>query len=72
VRHAARTARRVLPVPVPTMPDPMLGEDFGVKKQNWGVIKNQTESLTKPKQIFNSVAGKIQDEVPHPRDPFPI
>jgi hypothetical protein len=40
VRHAARTARRVLPVPVPTRPHPMLGEDFGVKKQNWGVIKN--------------------------------
>jgi hypothetical protein len=50
----------------------MLGEDFGTKKQNQGIIKNQTESLTKPVWIFDSVGDKIQDEVPHPRDPFPL
>jgi hypothetical protein len=50
----------------------MLGEDFRAKKQNRGVIKNQTESLTKPERIFYSVGDKIKDEVPHPRDPFPF
>jgi hypothetical protein len=59
-------------MPVPTRPHPVLGEDFGTKKQNQGIIKNQTESLTKPVWIFDSVGDKIQDEVPHPRDPFPL
>jgi hypothetical protein len=72
VRRAARTPYRALPVPVLTRPHPMLGEDIGAKKQNRGVIKNQTESLTKPERIFYSVGDKIKDEVPHPRDPFPF
>jgi hypothetical protein len=71
VHRAAQTPRRALPVPILTRPPPMLGEDFGAKKQIWGIIKNQTESLTKPEQIFNSVGDKIQDEVPHLRDSFP-
>jgi hypothetical protein len=59
VRRAARTPHRALLVPVMTRPHPMLGEDFGAKKQNRCVIKNQTESLTKPEWIFDSVGDKI-------------
>jgi hypothetical protein len=32
---------------------------FGRRKEDWGIIKNQTQSLTKPKQIFDSVRDKI-------------
>jgi hypothetical protein len=72
VRRTARTPRRALHVPVLTRPHPELGEDFRAKKQNRGIIKNQTKSLTKPEWIFDLVGDKIQDEVPHPRDPFPL
>jgi hypothetical protein len=50
----------------------MLGEVFRAKKQNQGVIKNQTKSLTKPERIFYSVGDKIKDEVQHLCDPFPL
>jgi hypothetical protein len=70
VRHAAQTPRRALPVPMPTRPHPVLDEDFGTKKENRGIIKNQTESLTK--LIFYLVEDKIKDEVQQRRDPFPL
>jgi hypothetical protein len=47
----------------------MLGEDFEVREQNRGVIK---EIKTNPERISDSVGHKIRDEVPHPRDPFPL
>jgi hypothetical protein len=59
-------------MPVPTRPHPMLGEVFRAKKQNQGVIKNQTKSLTKPERIIYSVGDNIKDEVPHLRDPFSL
>jgi hypothetical protein len=39
MRRSSRTNRGALPVPVPTRPHTVLGEDFGVKEQNRGVIK---------------------------------
>jgi hypothetical protein len=36
VRHAARTPHHAFPLPVPTRPHPMLGEDF------W--LRNKTEA----------------------------
>jgi hypothetical protein len=39
VRRSSQIARGALPVPVLTMPHSVLGEDFGAKEQNRGIIK---------------------------------
>jgi hypothetical protein len=67
VRHSSWTARGALPVPVPTRPHSVLGEDFRAKEQNRGVIK---EIKTNPQRNWNE--SRIRDEVPHPHDPFPL